>query len=74
MYLKVRAGVITSSKISLSALHDEAIDEVERFHTALKEKNIQEIHQFQNVLGAKDFPRSEAVANMSSWLDAVFGK
>lgn len=74
MYLKIRAGAVTSSKISLSARHREASDVVEKFDTALRGKNLQDIHQFKDVLSAKEFPRSEAVANVSSWLDTMFGK
>lgn len=74
VYLKVRAGVVTSSKISLSACHSEASGEVEKFDTVLRGKGLQDIHQFKEVLSAKDLSMGEAVANVSSWLDTVFGK
>ena len=75
MYLKARAGVITSSRISFSACQNEAIDEAERFDKVLKDREIQEIRHFRDFLGVIDFPRRHGVVESAlGWLDVMFGK
>ena len=74
MYLKVRGGAIDSSRISLSSDEDSANAEREKFGQILKDKNIHDIDNFNNVLKQVEHVSLREVSIISTWLNYVFGK
>lgn len=74
VYLKVRSGIITSSKISISSNQDVAQEEAERVGRILKDRNIQEIGSFRDFLNkAACQEKGGKTVAVSSWLDRIFG-
>lgn len=66
--------MITSSKISISSNQRVAEAEAEKFGLVLKERSVQEIRNFSNVLKkANIHERGGEIAAISSWLDRIFG-
>ena len=74
MYLKVRGGAIDSSRISLSSDEDSANAEREKFGQILKDKNIHDIDNFNNVLKQVEHVSLKEVSIISTWLNYMFGK
>ena len=74
MYLKVRGGAIDSSRISLSSDEDSANAEREKFGQILKDKNIHDIDDFNNVLQQVEHVSLKEVSIISTWLNYMFGK
>ena len=74
MYLKVREGAIDSSRISLSSDKDSANAESDKFGQVLKDKNIHDIDDFNNVLKQVELDSLKEVSIISTWLNHVFGK
>ena len=74
MYLKVRGGVINSSRISISPDEDSANAEKEKFDQVLKGKNIHEIDDFDDVLKQTKLDASTDLSSISRWLNTMFGK
>ena len=74
MYLKVRGGAIDSSRISLSSDEDSANAESDKFGQVLKDKNIHDIDDFNNVLKQVELDSLKEVSIISTWLNYVFGK
>ncbi|MCJ1271009.1 Biotin/lipoate A/B protein ligase [Lobaria immixta] len=73
--LKVRSGMIASSKISISLNRGLAQAEAEKFGLVLKERSVQEIEMFGDVLKEANIrERGGEIAAISSWLDRIFGK
>lgn len=74
MYLKIRSGVIQSSKISISSDEDSANAERETFDQALKGKSIHDIDNFNDVLNRVEHSASTELSSISRWLNTMFGK
>lgn len=74
MYIKVRAGAIDSSRISISSDEDSANAEREKFDKVLKDKCIHDIDNFNNILNQVESGALTEVSNISRWLNAMFGK
>ena len=74
MYLKVKGGAIDSSRISLSSDEDSAKAEREKFGQILKDKNIHDIDDFNNVLQQVEQVSLKEVSIISTWLNNMFGK
>lgn len=74
VYLKVRSGVIHSSRISISSDVDSANAESEKFEQVLKGKSIHDIDNFDDVLNGVAPSASVEVSSISRWLNAMFGK
>ena len=74
MYLKIRGGAIDSSRISLSSDEDSANAESEKFGQLLKDKNIHDIDDFNNVLKHVELESLKEVSIISAWLNRIFGK
>ena len=74
MYLKIRGGAIHSSRISLSSDEDSANAESEKFGQVLKDKNIHDIDDFNNVLKQVELESLTEVSIISTWLNCIFGK
>lgn len=74
MYIKVRAGAIDSSRISISSDEDSANAEREMFDQLLKDKNIHDIDDFNNILNQVEHGALTEVSNVSRWLNAILGK
>ena len=74
MYLKIRSGVISSSRISISSHEDSANAEREKFDEALKDKSIHDIDNFNDVLNGVEHGASTEASNISRWLNTMFGK
>lgn len=74
MYLKIRSGVIGSSRISVSSDEDSANAEIEMFDQVLKEKSIHDVDDFNDVLNRVELGVSTEVSSVSRWLNTMFGK
>ena len=74
VYLKIRAGAIDSSAISISSDEDSANAETEKFDRVLKDKNIHDIDDFNNVLTQVEHGALTEVLSISRWLNTMFGK
>lgn len=74
MYLKIRSGVVESSKISISSDEDSANTERKKFDHVLKDKNIHDIGDFNDVLNRVEHGVSTEVSSISRWLNIMFGK
>lgn len=74
VYLKIRSGVIDSSRISISSDEDSANAEIEKFEQVLKDKSIHEIDDFNDVLNRVEHGASVEVSSISRWLNIMFGK
>ncbi len=74
MYLKIRSGVIDSSRISLSSDEDSANAEKEKFDQVLKDKSIHDIENFNDVLNQVEQGAPTDVSSISRWLNIMFGK
>ena len=74
VYIKVRSGVIQSSRISISSDVDSANAEIEKFEQVLKEKSIHDIDNFDDVLNGVAHGASVDVWSISRWLNTMFGK
>ena len=74
VYLKVKGGAIDSSRISLSSDEDFANAERKRFGQFLKDKNIHDIDDFDNMLQQVEHIPSKEVSIISTWLNYMFGK
>ena len=74
MYLKIRSGVIDSSRISISSDEDSANAEIELFDQVLKEKSIHDIDDFNDVLNRVELGASTEVSSVSRWLNTMLGK
>lgn len=75
MYLKVRSGVVTESNISITSHAKTASAEARKFDQVLKDKSIQDIKDFNIVLGEQaDHVSSSDISGISRWLNTVFGK
>ena len=73
MYLKVRGGAITSSRVSLSSDEDSANTEREKFGAVLKDKKIHDIEDFNTVLNQVEHGSLKEVSIISAWLNYIFG-
>lgn len=74
MYVKVRSGIITSSKISLSSNKEDALAEREKFDLVLKGQKVGEIRNFEQVLKVDYYEKASKIKAMLNWLDMMFGK
>ena len=74
MYLKVKSGIITSSKISVSSDEEAARVEAENFDQVLRDKSIQDITDFKDILETANHDGSAEVSSISRWLNTMFGK
>ena len=74
VYLKIRAGAVDSSRISISSDEDSANTEKEKFDRVLKDKKIHDIEDFNNVLNQVEHGASTEVSNISRWINTMFGK
>lgn len=74
VYLKIRSGVIDSTRISISPDEDSANAEREKFDQVLKDKSIHEIDNFDHVLNRVEHDASKEVSSISRWLNTIFGK
>ncbi|KAF6231158.1 hypothetical protein HO173_010658 [Letharia columbiana] len=74
VYLKIRSGVVESSKISISSDEDSANTERKKFDHVLKDKNIHDIGDFNDVLNRVEHGVSTEVSSISRWLNIMFGK
>ena len=74
MYLKIRGGVIDSTRISLRSDKFAANAERKRFDQVLKGKSIHEINDFNDVLNQTELNASTDVSSISRWLNTMFGK
>ena len=74
MYLKIRSGAIDSTAISISSDEDSANAEREKFDRVLKDKNIHDIDDFNNVLSQVEHGALMEVSSISKWLNTMFGK
>lgn len=74
VYLKIRSGVIDSTAISISSDEDSANAEREKFDRVLKDKNIHDIDDFNNVLSQVEHGALMEVSSISKWLNTMFGK
>ena len=74
MYLKIKSGVIDSSRISVSSDEDSANAEIEMFNQVLKGKSIHDIDDFNDVLNRVELGASTEVSSVSRWLNTMFGK
>ena len=74
VYLRIRSGVIDSSRISISSDEDSANTEREKFDQVLKDKSIHNIDNFNDVLNQIEHGASTEVSSISRWLDTMFGK
>ncbi|MCJ1469062.1 Biotin/lipoate A/B protein ligase [Pseudocyphellaria aurata] len=74
VYLKVRSGIITSSRISISSTQSVALAEAERFGSIINERKILNIGNFERNLNEAGYhEKAEEVVAISSWLDRMFG-
>ena len=74
VYLKIRSGVIESSRISLSSDEGSANAEKEKFDQVLKDKSIHDIEDFNDVLNQVGEGAPTDVSSISRWLNIMFGK
>lgn len=74
VYLQVRAGAIDSSRVSISSDENFAEAEREKFDQVLKDKNIHDIDDFNDVLNQVEHGVSTEVSSISRWLNTMFGK
>ena len=74
MYLKIRGGLIDSTRISLRSDEDSANAERKRFDQVLKGKSIHDIDDFNDVLNQTELDASMDVSSISRWLNTMFGK
>lgn len=74
VYLKIRSGAIDSTAISISSDGDSANAEREKFDRVLKDKNIHDIDDFNNVLSQVEHDALMEVSSISKWLNTMFGK
>lgn len=74
MYLKIRSGVIDSSRLSVSSDEDSASAEREKFDQVLKDKSIHDIDNFADVLNQVEHGASKEVSSISRWLNTMLGK
>ena len=74
VYLKIRGGAIESSGISLSSEEDQANAEREKFDQVLRDKNIHDIDDFNNLLNQVGHGALTEVSSISRWLNTMFGK
>ncbi|CAD6591427.1 MAG: Biotin/lipoate A/B protein ligase [Alectoria sarmentosa] len=74
VYLKIKSGVIDSSRISVSSDEDSANAEIEMFNQVLKGKSIHDIDDFNDVLNRVELGASTEVSSVSRWLNTMFGK
>ena len=74
VHLKVRAGKIECSRISVSANDDSANAERNKFDKVLKDRNIHDIDDFNNVLNQVEHSALTEVSGISRWLNTMFGK
>lgn len=67
--------MITSSNLSISSNQEEAQSEAEEFGRVIKDRNVQEIENFGNVLNEVNYHgKGKEIDSISSWLDSIFGK
>lgn len=75
MYLKIKSGVIISSKISTSKHVDIASSERVEFDSVLKEKRVMDIDTFRDLMEKASLPGLQDDARrVSGWLDLMLGK
>lgn len=75
MYLKVRSGIVTESKVSIPSNRNTAGVESKIFDQVLKDRHIQDIKDFNISLGGEaNNALSSDISSISRWLNAVFGK
>ena len=74
MYLKIKAGAVDTSRISISSDEDFANAESKEFDQLLKNESIHEIDNFNNLLNQVKLDDMRHVAGISRWLNTVFGK
>ncbi|KAI4178141.1 MAG: hypothetical protein L6R41_008526, partial [Letrouitia leprolyta] len=76
VYLKVKSGIIISSRISLSENATTASSEQTAFDAVLKDKKIMDIDNFWDVLGKKvsTLEQEDGTRRVSAWLDLMLGK
>ena len=67
--------MITSSNLSISSNQEVAQSEAKEFGRVIKDRNVQEIENFGNVLNEVNYRgKGKEVDAISSWLDSIFGK
>lgn len=74
VYLKVRSGVIHSSRVSISSEEHSANAEKRKFERVLKDKSLHDIDSFNDVLDQVEHGASMEVSSIASWLNTMFGK
>ncbi|SLM40411.1 lipoyltransferase and lipoate-protein ligase [Lasallia pustulata] len=73
-YLKVRSGIIASSRISMSADEDDAQEEAAKIHTVLQDRKLHQIVDWQAVLDdAKAFENIHQTRVLARWLSILLG-
>ncbi|KAL8992566.1 MAG: hypothetical protein Q9188_007559, partial [Gyalolechia gomerana] len=72
VYLKIKSGVIISTKISLSEHAGDASSEQIAFNQVLKDKKVIDMDHFWDVLGTACAPgREDGTRRVSAWLDLM---
>lgn len=74
MYLKIKSGVIDSSRVSISSDEESAKAERERFDRVLKDKSVYDIDDFNDMLNQVEHGASTEVSSVSRWINTMFGK
>ncbi|KAL8931519.1 MAG: hypothetical protein Q9216_007174, partial [Gyalolechia sp. 2 TL-2023] len=75
VYMKIKSGVIISSKISSSERTSDTFSEQTAFDHVLKDKKVTDIDRFWDVLQHACAPgREDDTRQISAWLDLMLGK
>ncbi|KAL8719625.1 MAG: hypothetical protein Q9225_003399 [Loekoesia sp. 1 TL-2023] len=75
VYLKIKSGVIISSKISISEPTALASSEEREFDRVLNGKRVIDIDSFSDLLGKVSLPGlQDDIRRISAWLDLMLGK
>lgn len=74
VYLKIKSGVIDSSRVSISSDEESAKAERERFDRVLKDKSVYDIDDFNDMLNQVEHGASTEVSSVSRWINTMFGK
>ena len=71
--MKVKSGVISSSRISISPHSHTAKKEAEAFDRILKDKDIHDVDDFRKILASVAPQSNVDFVGIGTWLNHVFG-